>query len=68
LTGILTIRDVTKEVTLPVEISKEADSYRIKGTLPLQWADYNIEDPSILIVQLDRTANISYETVVPLKH
>ena len=68
LTGILTIRDVTKEVTLPVEISKEPESYRIKGTLPLQWADYNIEDPSILIVQVDRTANISYETVVPLKH
>lgn len=68
LTGILTIRDVTKEVTLPVEISKEPESYRIKGTLPLQWADYNIEDPSILIVQVDRIANISYETVVPVKH
>lgn len=68
LTGILTIRDVTKEVTLPVEITKEPDSYRMRGTLPLQWADYNIDDPSVLIVQLDRTANISYETVVPLEH
>ena len=68
LTGILTIRDVTKEVILPVEITKDLDSYRIKGTLPLQWAEYNIEDPSILIVQLDRTVNISYETIVPLKH
>jgi polyisoprenoid-binding protein YceI len=68
LTGILTMRDVTKEVTLPVEITKELDSYRIQGTLPLQWAEYNIEDPSILIAQLDDTVNISYQTIVPLKH
>ena len=62
------MRDVTKEVTLPVEITKELDSYRIQGTLPLQWAEYNIEDPSILIAQLDDTVNISYQTIVPLKH
>ena len=68
LTGILTMRDVTKEVTLPVEITKELDFYRIQGTLPLQWAEYNIEDPSILIAQLDDTVNISYQTIVPLKH
>jgi hypothetical protein len=62
------MRDVSKEVELPVEITKEGDFYSIKGTLPLQWADYNIEDPSILIAKLDPTVTISYQTRVPLKH
>lgn len=68
LTGVLTMRDVSKEIELPVEITKERDFYAIKGTLPIQWADYNIEDPSILIAKLDPTVNISYQTKVPLKH
>jgi polyisoprenoid-binding protein YceI len=68
LAGTLTMRDVSREIELPVEILKEKDSYLIKGILPVQWADYNIEDPSILIAKLDPTVNISYQTRVPLKH
>ena len=67
LRGTLTMRDVTKEVALPVEIVKERGAYQISGTLPVQWADYNIEDPSILIAKLDPIATISYKTEVPLK-
>jgi polyisoprenoid-binding protein YceI len=67
LTGILTMRDVSKEVALPVSITKEQNSYLISGTLPVTWADYNIEDPSILIAKLDPIVTISYETKVPLK-
>ena len=67
LTGTLTMRDVSKEVELPVEIIKEQHVYRINGELPLLWAEYNIEDPSILIARLDPTVTISYETKVPLK-
>ena len=62
------MRDVSKEVDLPVEIIKERDFYIIKGALPIQWADYNIEDPSILIAKLDPIVIISYQTKVPLKH
>lgn len=67
LTGILTMRDVSKEVALPVSITKGPDSYLISGALPVTWADYNIEDPSILIAKLDPVVTISYETKVPLK-
>jgi len=67
LTGILTMRDVSKEVALPVSITKGQDSYLISGTLPVTWAEYNIEDPSILIAKLDPVVTISYETKVPLK-
>ena len=68
LTGILTMRDVSKEVALPVSISKEPDSYVISGALPVTWADYNIQDPSILIAKLDPIVTLSYQTRVPLKH
>jgi polyisoprenoid-binding protein YceI len=67
LTGIITMRDVSKEVALPVSITKGQDSYLISGALPVTWADYNIEDPSILIAKLDPVVTISYETKVPLK-
>jgi polyisoprenoid-binding protein YceI len=67
LTGVITMRDVSKEVDLPVSIVKEGDFYTISGALPLQWADYNIEDPSILIAKLDPTVTISYQTKVPIK-
>ncbi len=67
LTGIITMRDVSKEVALPVSITKEQNSYLISGSLPVTWADYNIEDPSILIAKLDPIVTISYETKVPLK-
>lgn len=67
LTGTITMRDVSKEVALPVSITKERDSYLISGVLPVKWAEYNIEDPSILIAKLDPIVTISYETRVPLK-
>ena len=67
LTGTITMRDVSKEVALPVAITKDRDSYLISGVLPLKWAEYNIEDPSILIAKLDPIVVISYETRVPLK-
>lgn len=67
LTGTLTMRDVSKQIDLPVEITKEQGAYRISGTLPVRWAEYNIEDPSILIAKLDPVVAISYQTKVPLK-
>lgn len=67
LTGVITMRDISKEAELPVSIVKQGDFYTISGSIPLQWADYNIEDPSILIAKLDPIVTISYQTKVPLK-
>lgn len=66
--GTLTIRDVTKEVRLPASVSRDLDSYTIKGQLPLTWSEYNVEDPSILIARLNPTVTISYETHIPVRH
>lgn len=68
LRGALTIRDVSKEVDLPVEIAKQDGHYVINGTLHIAWADFNVEDPSILIARLDPTVTIAIRTTVPLKN
>ena len=38
----------------------------MEGSLPIQWADFNVEDPSILIAKLDPTVTITYRTVIPI--
>ena len=67
LEGTLTIRDVTKPVSLPVEIVREGNRDTISGKLTINWAEYNVEDPSILIAKLDPSVTIAYSTEVPLR-
>jgi polyisoprenoid-binding protein YceI len=67
LRGTLTIRNVSKEVELAVEIAEDGTHYLINGTLRISWADFNVEDPSILIARLDPTVTIAMRTTVPLK-
>ena len=57
----LTIRDVTKLVELPYSISKnEQNEFIISGELPINWAEYNVEDPSILIAKLEPVVKVKY--------
>jgi len=67
LDGTLTIRGVSKPVSLPVQIVREKDRDRISGSISIAWADYNVEDPSILIAKLDPSVTIAYSTEVPLR-
>lgn len=65
LSGALSIRDSTKKVELPITISLEDDQFVMEGALPIQWSDFNVEDPSILIAKLDPTVTIAYRTIIP---
>jgi polyisoprenoid-binding protein YceI len=65
LRGSLTIRDVTKEVSLPTVIRDTANGYRVEGSLAIRWEDFHVEDPSILIAKLDPVVTISYQTTIP---
>ena len=67
LEGALTIRDVTLPVSLPVQIVRSENKDTISGELTLEWADYHVEDPSILIAKLDPTVTIAYSTEIPLR-
>lgn len=67
LEGTLTMRDVTLPVSLPVEIMRSGSKDTISGKLTLEWADYHVEDPSILIAKLDSAVTIAYSTEIPLR-
>ena len=67
LTSTLRIRDVTKNIDLPVTIVRNQDSYLVSGSMSLLWAEYNVEDPSILIAKVDPTVKISYSCTVPMR-
>ena len=60
LLGTLTIRNVAKPVAIPVTVESKAGHYTIKGALSVQWADFGVEDPSILIAKLDPTVVVSF--------
>lgn len=51
--GDLLISGVKKTVTLPVVVERLIDSFKVAGELSLAWADYGVEDPSIIIAKLD---------------
>lgn len=64
LNGTLKIRDVIKKVELSVQILKADKSYLVKGTLPINWAEFGVEDPSILIASVDDIVKIQFEVVL----
>mgnify|MGYP006275202623 CR=1 FL=1 len=67
LSGMLTIRDVTKKVSLPISIQDTPLGYRVAGAFTTRWKDFHVEDPSILVARLDPLVTISYQTMIPKK-
>jgi polyisoprenoid-binding protein YceI len=61
LNGLLTISGVSKDVDIPISINKAAGDYLVQGELPIKWAEYGVEDPSILIAKLDPVVTVSFE-------
>lgn len=56
--GELRIGAVSKSVVLPVVVSKTPRGFHVEGGLSLDWADYGVDDPSILIAKLDRIVRV----------
>jgi len=61
LSARLTIRDVTKEIRFPYSVSRGDKGFVVKGDFSLEWAEYGVEDPSILVAHLDPTVKVSFE-------
>lgn len=56
----LKIRDVNKTLVISAKITKDNDGYWVRGSFPLLWSDYGVEDPSIIIAKLDKTVNVDF--------
>jgi len=65
LSARLTIRDVTRTIGLPFTAKREGDAIVFSGTFSLEWAEYGVEDPSILIAKLDPTVSVTYKIILP---
>ena len=47
MTGKLTVTNVTKTISLPVNIKRNGDSYNISGTAKIKMTDYGVTPPSM---------------------
>jgi polyisoprenoid-binding protein YceI len=66
LIGPFTIRDVTKEVEIPVKVTVAPDrnSATVDGNYHLNINDYKVPDPSVLIAKVNPILDISFKLKV----
>lgn len=61
LTGPLTIRDVTKTISVPASFTYDGATLHLNGRYDLRWADYGVPDPGIVISTLDPNMYVSFD-------
>jgi polyisoprenoid-binding protein YceI len=64
LKGKLTIRDISKDLSIPVLISFEENRFLINGSVEIDWSDFGVEDPSILIATVSKKVKIDFSVVL----
>ncbi len=64
IVGNLTIRNTSRKVTLSTIFSRREGVYSVQGTYPIAWADYGVEDPSILVAKLDPIVTVSFSVTL----
>lgn len=57
-TGELTLKDTTKEVELQLNLQREGALFKVDGSYTVVFADWNIENPSIGIVDTEDQGDI----------
>ena len=65
LAGELTIRGVTRPQTLHVHALGAPTGISFSGKTQLQWSDFGVEDPSIIVAKLDKTVEIEVTLNLP---
>lgn len=63
VTGKLTIAGVTKNITLPVNVAKNGNSYTITGAESLKMSDYGMEAPGFLGVHTGDAVTVNVTIV-----
>lgn len=62
----LSIRGNEKPVSLTATLTRESERVALSGTTRFLWADFGVEDPSILIAKLDPEVVVSYSVRLPM--
>lgn len=61
LVGALTIRDVTRTVSVPAAFVYDAVGLKLSGRYDLLWADFGVPDPSVVIATLAPEMYVSFD-------
>lgn|SRR5262245_27450880 len=57
LSGDLSIRGVSKTVTIPVTVEPGADRVKVDGKLDVRWADHGVPDASVFVLRVEPVAH-----------
>ncbi len=66
VTGRLQVRDVTRTLQLPVEVTPDAESITITGQVPFTFTDAGLTPPSFLFVTVENQLTIRFRLVARL--
>lgn len=58
--GELSINNVKRNILLKSQITSFNSTYKISGSTSIKWADFNVDDPSILIAKLYDDVKIEF--------
>lgn len=61
LTGDLTIAGETRSVTFTVQVSTDGETTRVAGQIPITFADYGVEAPSLGFVSVEPTGFVEFD-------
>lgn len=67
LVGTLTVCDVTKDVSVNATIEKIASGFVVNGEYEFEWAEYNVDDPSMIVAKVKPTVKVKYSVKLPEK-
>lgn len=60
LTGDLTLRDVTREVTVTARLGVTDDGAQVVGSTPVEFADFGVEAPSLGFVEVEDAGAVEF--------
>lgn len=63
LIGNLTIRNTSKKIEVPVKVTvaNDKESAIVEGSYKVNFNDFNVPDPSVLIAKVDPVINLSFK-------
>jgi len=63
LVGTLTIRDVSRPITVPASFSYDGGALHLAGRYDLRWAEYGVPDPAVVISALSPDMYVTFDLV-----
>ncbi|MBI2190861.1 MAG: YceI family protein [Planctomycetes bacterium] len=63
LEGKLTIRGITRPVSIPAQLALKAGEVRVRGEYTLTWTDYGVPDPSVFVLRVSKDMTVLFFVV-----